>query len=538
MSTTAAAFTGLVVLGLAGALPVVVGVGLRWVTLPLAPLAGAVLASLAATAYVALGLSFMTWFVALAVLGAVAAGAWWLWGPTLGLGRTDGKLGVSEGDLEETVRHPRDHRVALAGAVGALIVGVTCVASLRGIRTPTVGFDARALWVMRPGWFLQSHQQLLVDLKVRGLVLTQSAYPPLVSAASAIAWKVTGVHTARLGVVVTAALNGCALAVAAFAVADVGRRAAIGLSGRRAAIGLSGRRAAIGLSGRRAAHAASAPTPWTPLVAGVVVAALLVLVAAGVTEPFLTNGYADPIWSLAAVGAVAWGLQSPRERSAQSIAVVLVLVAGGAKDEGFVTAVAIIALIAVRSLAGVVADHGWRAPLSRLAAPVGLAGLELVIIGWWPELMQVIGARGASSTFTIQSDLTSRTTAVVHGMSPYLHVLVLAVPVAIAGGVVLSGVRRRTDTGNDLWAWAALACGLVAVAGALITGQGAIGPWILSTVHRITEFPTLAAWWIVGTWGVVAATALVEGNHRVESTSGEATPVGDAPAVAQAKVSA
>ena len=528
MSTTSAALTALVVLGLAGALPVVAGVGLRWVTLPLAPLAGAVLASLAATAYVALGLSFMTWFVVLSVLGAVGAGAWWFWGPTLGRGQTSRMFGVSEGDLEGGVRRPRDHRVALAGAVGALIVGLTCVISLRGVRTPTVGFDARALWVMRPGWFLQSHQQLLVDLKVRGLVLTQSAYPPLVSAASAVAWKVTGVHTARLGVVVTAALNGCALAVAALAVADVGRRAAIGLSGRRAA---------IGISGRRAAHAASAPTPWTPLVAGVVVAALLVLVAAGVTEPFLTNGYADPIWSLAAVGAVAWGLQSPRERSAQAIAAVLVLVAGGAKDEGFVTAVAIIALIAVRSLAGVVADHGWRAPLPRLAAPVGLAGLELVIIGWWPELMQTIGARGASSTFTIQSDLTSRASAVVHGMSPYLHVLVLAVPVAIAGGLALTGVRRRTDTGNDMWAWAALACGLVAVAGALITGQGAIGPWILSTVHRITEFPTLAAWWIVGTWGIVAATALVEGSHRDESTRGVATPMGDAPSVAQVKAS-
>ena len=45
------------------------------------------------------------------------------------------------------------------------------------------------------------------------------------------------------------------------------------------------------------------------MVVGVVSAGLLVFVAFGITEPFMTNGYADPIWSLAAVGAVAYGLQ-------------------------------------------------------------------------------------------------------------------------------------------------------------------------------------------------------------------------------------
>ena len=108
-----------------------------------------------------------------------------------------------------------------------------CAWSLRGLRSPTVGFDARALWVMRPGWFLQSHAQLLVDLKARGLVLTQSAYPPLVSASAAVAWKITGVHTARLGVTTVAVLNACALAAAALALVECGRgMAASGGPGR------------------------------------------------------------------------------------------------------------------------------------------------------------------------------------------------------------------------------------------------------------------------------------------------------------------
>jgi len=64
---------------------------------------------------------------------------------------------------------------------------------------------------MRPGWFLQDHAQLLVDMKARGLVLTQSAYPPLVSATVSVAWRVSGVHSARVGVTTLAVLNACAL---------------------------------------------------------------------------------------------------------------------------------------------------------------------------------------------------------------------------------------------------------------------------------------------------------------------------------------
>ncbi len=76
---------------------------------------------------------------------------------------------------------------------------------------------------MRAGWFLQSHQQLLIKLRVRDVVLIQSAYPPLVSAATAVAWRVTGDQSMRLGVVVIALLNTCALAAAAFALVEAGR---------------------------------------------------------------------------------------------------------------------------------------------------------------------------------------------------------------------------------------------------------------------------------------------------------------------------
>jgi hypothetical protein len=80
----------------------------------------------------------------------------------------------------------------------------------------------------------------------------------------------------------------------------------------------------------------------------------------------------------------------------------------------------------------------------------------------------------------------------------------------VVGGLVLTGVRRRVGVGNDIWAWLALVTGLVAVGAALVTGPGAIGPWILSTVHRITEYPILQAWWIIGVWAIVAGAGLAD----------------------------
>jgi hypothetical protein len=93
-------------------------------------------------------------------------------------------------------------------------------------------------------------------------------------------------------------------------------------------------------------------------------------------------------------------------------------------------------------------------------------------------------------------------------MTPYLHVLALAIPVAVVGGLVLSRVRRRSGLANDWWAWTATAGGFAAVIGAFATGTAAIRPWLEGTVHRVTEFPALAGWWIVATWAVVASCSL------------------------------
>jgi hypothetical protein len=461
-------------------------VGRRWITFPLVPLAGGVIAALAATVFVAVGGTFMVWFVSLAAVAAAVTGVVWLRWPTR-------RPWVVEPGSDR--RFTPGYR--LFGALGALGIVAACAWCLRDLSTPTVGFDARALWLTRAGWLLHSHQQLLITLRSPTLVLGQSAYPPLVSASTAVSWSVTGNHTLRLGVVVTALLNTCALAVASFALVECGRRAA----------------------GRLAA---TAERVWTvvPMVGGVVAAVLLVFIAFGITEPFMTNGYADPLWSLAALGAVAYGLQMRVGRSEQGAVLVLLLVAGMSKDEGVATASALIVLIALRWLVTMPADRRrilwWR--------PVVVGAVELAAVAAWPVLMRLIHARGQTSgTLSPAGDWVSRAHATADGMAPYLHVLVLAAPVAVVGGLLLSGVRRRSGVANDGWGWVGLACGLVAVGGALVVGSSGIAAWLLTTVHRVTEFPALTGWWIVATWAVVASASPAIARLQVRAGSREAT---------------
>jgi hypothetical protein len=478
MTTISAAIVAMVVLSAAGLLPTVALVGMRWITFPLVPLAGAVIAALAATVFAAVGGTFMVWFVALAALGAGLTGLAWMKWPDR---RPWTAYPGSRASLTTQYR--------LVGALGALGIVAACAWCLRDLATPTVGFDARALWLTRSGWFLHSHQQVLTTLRSPALVLGQSAYPPLVSASGAVAWSVTGNHTLRLGVVVVALLNTCALATAAFAIIEFGRRFSSKLTSPHEP------RQPINL-------AASAP-----MLAGLVAAVLLIFISFGITEPFMTNGYADPIWSLAALGAVVYGLQMSGGRSEQGVVAILLLTAGMSKNEGFVTAAVLIVLMALRQLSIRPANRGNQRSRRWRRGPIAIAIAELAAVGAWPFLMRVIGARGQSSPLSTPSEMVSRTRATYDGFVPYLHVLLWAIPIAVVGGLLLSKVRSRSQAANDWWGWAGLASGLLAVGGALIVGTSAIEPWLATTVHRVTEFPALTGWWIVAVWAVVASGA-------------------------------
>lgn len=469
MSVPAAAVATLVVLAAAGCLPTLALIGLRWSALPLAPLAGALLGAVAATAELALGGTFVVWFAALGAVGVVGSLGWW-W-------RRPDARPSARGHLQV----PR-----LAAGVGALGVVAALAWCLRSLADPTVGFDARSVWLMRAGWLLQGHHQLLVDMRGETLHLPQTSYPPLVSALGALSWSVSGGHSVRLEVVVIALVNACALAAAALALVECGH-----LVAQRMQLATPRH--------QRSGYRWEQAPVWVGAAAGV----LVVLVTFGVTEPFMTNGYADPLWSIAMVGALAWGLQLGESRQHRGSAAVLVLVAGMSKEEGAATAVVMIALLVARRL--------WAAraggPGARRWHPLVAGMLGLVLVGLWPATIRLVHARRVVAGGPRVGSYLLRAHQSVVGLAPHLDVVLLAGALSLAGGLVLAAVRRKAGIGNDGWGWAALGAGLVVLLGAYVTGTGAVPLWLMTTASRVTEYPQLVAWWIVATWAVTASAA-------------------------------
>jgi hypothetical protein len=462
MTTAWAAVVSLVVLGAAGAVPAWTLVGVRWHVLPLAPLVGAVLAAVAGACTLAVAGTIVPWFVGLAVATTLVA---------LAVGRR----------LPRHDRRPRrsePESVRRAGWAGALLVLASAAWSLRPLRVPSVGWDARAIWLLRASWFAGGHGFLRAAFGDTADLVAHASYPPLVSSAVAVSWEVTGVHTYRLGVVVIALLNACAAAALGWALVEAGLEAA-----RRVD---AGRRRALALG------------------VGVAAGPLLVLAAFGVAGPFATNGYADPLWSFAAAGAIAYGLLLPFEARHVATAAILLAVAGLTKQEGVATAMVLTVLVVLRSLA-----HYGRAGAKQRAAvwwcvAAGLAGLAL--LGAWPVLSRLLHApRDVNTSGPRVGTYWHRADLTVHWMAPHLHVLLFAVPIAAIGALFFRAERRATGLGNDGWSWAGLAAGLAVVGGAYVTGPGNTAFWLLTSVHRTTMFPAITAWLIVGGW-VVAAT--------------------------------
>ena len=132
MSTVPAAIVALLVLSAVGVLPVLALIGVRWIAIPLTPLAGAIVAAVAATTYVAAGGTFMAWFAGEGVLVAAAVIVFWSARPH----RRPWRLDVRQQD-----RHGTAHR--WFGIGGAVAIAAACRVvpprtghSYRGLRRP------------------------------------------------------------------------------------------------------------------------------------------------------------------------------------------------------------------------------------------------------------------------------------------------------------------------------------------------------------------------------------------------------------------
>jgi hypothetical protein len=253
---------------------------------------------------------------------------------------------------------------------------------------------------------------------------------------------------------------------------------------------------------------------------------MLVGVAFGVAGPFATNGYADLLWSASVVAAIGFGLVSPGGGRDLGAAAVLLAVAGLTKDEGAVTAAVVVVLITARvawsrRTTAVRAEPaaegaGEAAPgAATLGRVLVTGGLGVAALSGWPLLVRLLGAApNVANLGTRTGTDLGRAGDAARAALPHLHVLALAVPVAVAGAVLLRGTRRRLGLGNDAWSWAVLVAGTAVVVATYALGGGNVELWLLSSVHRTTFFPALVAWWVIGVWAVVAVTRLCAGPDR------------------------
>jgi hypothetical protein len=463
MSTPAAAALTLLVLAAAGALPVLALVGARLVVVPLFPLAGAVLGALSAACCIAIAGSLITWFIGWSVVAALVAMVALIGRPGL-LGR-----------MAREAR--RELRPLLLG--GVVVVIAAAAWALRTLRVPNIGFDTRSIWLLHARWLASGHTLALSDIRNHLFVVTHPSYPPLVSSVMALTWSITGTSSDRVAVVTVALLNGCALVVAGWGIVEAARRGTA-----RTQKVVWRQRALVGL--------------------GIVIAGLVVLVAGGVLGDFATNGYADPLWSLAGVGVVLFGLILEPTGSDLGLVAILLAVAGLTKVEG--TAVAVVLLLVVGARRHLQRDRpaGWslRPLLATGAGVVALLGWELltVVLGV-PTDPSIAGKRVGS--------LLSRAQGTWDAAVPHWHVVVLAAICALFGLFLLQAVRRRLGVGNDLWAWGALSVAVAVLGGAYVFGPGNIELWLATSVNRTTIFVALMAWWIVAAWALTASAAVL-----------------------------
>lgn len=488
----------LVLLAAAGLLPALALVGVRPVVVVLAPLAGAVVAAVAAVSSLVVAGGLIPWFVLWAAAAAgVAVGWWW----------------VRPG------RRPDRTTWSWWSALWLVPVVAATAWSVRSLRLVTIGFDARGLWLLHGAWFAGGHHVARAAISDPVLAFAHPNYPPLVGAAVAVGWAVTGAAPGsaaalRDGQIVVGVLNACALVAvgSVFVEVTVARRRAVDGDG------------ALGV---------------VPGLASLVGALVCVALAAG-AGPYLVDGYADPLWVLAAVGAVAFGLVLPLSGPTLGTAALLVAVAGLTKLEGILTGEVLVVLVALRYGLGDGGEDGVDGARGRWtrAAAGGVAGCLALAV--WPVVARLLHADPDDDASGHRyGTVGARWHASVSAMVPHLHVVPVAAVVALVGSLTLRRVRGTGSPGGlagDVWLWTVLVWNLVAIAGTYALGTAPITVWLATSVDRTTTFAPGLALVSVGVWVVLGLVQLLdtEPSGPVDPGVGTGPPVSldaDAPDV-------
>ena len=86
-----------------------------------------------------------------------------------------------------------------------------------------------------------------------------------------------------------------------------------------------------------------------------------------------------------------------------------------------------------------------------------------------------------------------------------LHIVPLAIGVALIGALVLRCTRSRVGVANDLWLWLVVAGSLVTLSATYVFGALEIHWWLSNSANRTTIFACLAAYADLAIWLIVAS---------------------------------
>ena len=126
---------------------------------------------------------------------------------------------------------------------------------------------------------------------------------------------------------------------------------------------------------------------------------------------------------------------------------------------------------------------------------------------------------GSSVVGTSSQSVALRSSAAAAGLWGNLHVLPLAIGVALVGAVVLSRRRRRLALASDLWLWTVVAGSLAALVITYVFGVFEIHWWLSTSANRTTIFENLAAYGDLAVWLTVAASYQADRQPAPEAAS-------------------
>jgi hypothetical protein len=443
-------------LGVPGLLPALVAARRSPALIFLAPLIGAAMAAIAAEIELGVGGTMVDWYIVVAVTVNVLAAAWWLT-----FGRRTGWPGLP-----------------WYWSVITVVVEVAALAlPLTALRVPIIGRDPNSIWLTHALFIAGGHHALVAGLKNPVYAFDNPDYPPLVPAASALAFAFYGMGELHLSVDMTVLLTACALGVLG---------------------------AAITMAAEKSRHVTRA--------AAVAAAGAICLAGFAISGKYGISGYTDLLWAAAAAAAVILGLVLPRSRQNLCLAWICAVAASLTKNEGLTTALVILVLIAFRYRP--ITRLPWRGPAGPGRPSVGrfvgawAERAAFVIVPAIPglasaELARHIGLQNAFFGARARAALGSRASATIVAMEPHLKVLLWAMAITVAGCILLNAERRRAGFANPVWFWTGWVLSLGIIFATYVYGTLEIALWLANSVNRTTIFAQLVLYAYIAVWLVI-----------------------------------